>query len=110
MGLGVGHPWDPSKWRVWYQHWIEGNCDQFVEAVSTWGDSLYLVTEEMESYPGVLNQRVKGLEFSLGWPKSSFEFFHKISQKNTNEPFGQPSIVSQSPLKNFDCLFPDVRN
>ena len=37
-----------------------------MEAVSTWGDSLHLVTEEMESYPGVLNQRVKGLELFIG--------------------------------------------
>ena len=28
----------------------------------------------------------------LGWPKSSFRFFHKMLQKNRNELFGQPNI------------------
>ena len=37
-----------------------------MEAVSTWGDSLDLVTEEMESHPRVLSQRVKGLELFIG--------------------------------------------
>ena len=30
----------------------------------------------------------------LGWPKSSFKVFHKMLQKNPNEPFGQPSHCS----------------
>ena len=30
----------------------------------------------------------------LGWPKSSFGFFHNIGQKDPNEVFGQP--------RNFD--------
>ena len=29
----------------------------------------------------------------LGWPKSSFEFFHTILQKNPNELFGQLNNV-----------------
>ena len=28
----------------------------------------------------------------LGWPKSSFGFFHRILGKNPNEFFGQPNI------------------
>ena len=28
----------------------------------------------------------------LGWPKSSFEFFHNILQKNPNKPFTQPNM------------------
>ena len=29
----------------------------------------------------------------LGWPKSSFGFFHKMVQKNLNKLFGQPNII-----------------
>ena len=29
----------------------------------------------------------------LGWPKSSFGFFHYMVQKNPNELFGQPNSI-----------------
>ena len=29
----------------------------------------------------------------VGWPKHSFMFFHKMSQKNLNELFGKPNTI-----------------
>ena len=55
---------------------------------------------------------MSSLKHVLGWPKSSFRFFHKMLQKNPNESFGQPNktlhlavftsrvgIIAASPLK-----------
>ena len=39
----------------------------------------------------------------LGWPKSSFGFFHNILQKNPNELFGQPNILTPSFQKFWSC-------
>ena len=41
----------------------------------------------------------------LGWPKSSFELFHKMLQKNPNKPFGQPSQFSSVHLLSHVQLF-----
>ena len=41
----------------------------------------------------------------LGWPKSAFEVFHKMLQKNPNEPFGQPNQFSSVHLLSHVQLF-----
>ena len=39
----------------------------------------------------------------LGWPKTSFGFFHDSVQKSLNKRFGQPS-TSKIHISTFQCL------
>ena len=40
----------------------------------------------------------------LGWPKSSFGFFHTIAQKNLNKFFGKPNSLELSFENNYELV------
>ena len=46
----------------------------------------------------------------LGWPKSSFGFFHHILWKNPSKLFGQPSIQKKKKKKNPHKTNPNTSN
>ena len=64
---------------------------------------IYLVIHVRSSIKTQINQSVPTISpvttvgkmagiFILGWSKSSFRFFHTVSQKNPNELLGQSNI------------------
>ena len=86
---------------------------------------IYLVIHVRSSIKTQINQSVPTISpvttqgqvgkmagiFILGWSKSSFRFFHTISQKNLNELLGQPNInrhvkngAAKLQLSHFSCV------